>query len=112
MLDFLEFIFYQGLMDISLVGGNLIWSNNHDSQSWSRIDRFLLSPEWEEQFLDVSQRTLPSILSDHFPLMLDCDVSVGILGLLSLKICSWLCGVGEHQGSPSYVLVSKFQALK
>jgi hypothetical protein len=42
------------LMDISLVDGNFTWSNNPDSQSWSRIDRFLLSLEWEEQFLDVS----------------------------------------------------------
>jgi hypothetical protein len=28
-----------------LVGGNFTWSNNHDLQAWSRIDRFLLSPE-------------------------------------------------------------------
>jgi hypothetical protein len=43
MLDFSEFIFDQGLMDIPLVGGNFTWSNNRDLQSWSRIDRFLLS---------------------------------------------------------------------
>jgi hypothetical protein len=35
-----------------------IWSNNRDSQSWSRINRFLLSLNWEEQFPDVSQRRL------------------------------------------------------
>jgi hypothetical protein len=75
MLNLLEFGFDQDLMDILLVGGNFTWSNNRDSQSWSRIYRFLPSPEWEEQFPDVSQRRLPRILADHFPLMLDCVVS-------------------------------------
>jgi hypothetical protein len=42
-LDFLAFILYQGLMDIALGGENFTWSNNRDSQAWSRIDRFLLS---------------------------------------------------------------------
>ena len=59
------------------VGENFTWSNNCDLQSLSRIDRDLLSPEWEEQFLDVSQRKLPKIIVDHFPLMLDISVSGG-----------------------------------
>jgi hypothetical protein len=42
MLQFSEFIFDQGLVDIPLVGGNLTWSKDRDLQSWSRIDRFLL----------------------------------------------------------------------
>jgi hypothetical protein len=36
-----------------------------------KIDRFLLATEWEE---NVTQRRLPRLLSDHFPLMLDCGV--------------------------------------
>jgi hypothetical protein len=64
-------------MDILLIGGKFTWSNNRALQSWPRIDRFLLSPKWGEQFLDVSQRRLPRILLDHFPLMLDCGVSGG-----------------------------------
>jgi hypothetical protein len=42
--------------------------------AWSRIDRFLLCLEWEEYFSVVSQRRLPRLLSDHFPLILDCGV--------------------------------------
>jgi hypothetical protein len=47
---------------ISLLSGGLI------------IDKFLLSPDWEAQFPDVSQKGLPRLLSDHFPLLLDCGV--------------------------------------
>jgi hypothetical protein len=41
-------------MDIPLVGETFTWSNNHDVQSWFRIDIFLLSLDWEERFPDVS----------------------------------------------------------
>jgi hypothetical protein len=54
MLAFSELIFDQGLMDIPCVGGNFTWSNNCDFQSWSKIDRFLLSLEWKDQFPNVS----------------------------------------------------------
>lgn len=37
------------------------------------IDFYSLN--WEEQFPDIVQRRLPRLLSDHFPLMLDCGVS-------------------------------------
>jgi hypothetical protein len=42
--------------------------------TWSKIDRFLLSTECEEYFPKVSQRRLPCILLDHYPLLLDCGV--------------------------------------
>jgi hypothetical protein len=45
MEEFSEFIFTQRLVDIPLQGGQFTWSNN---QVWSTIDRFLLSPEWED----------------------------------------------------------------
>jgi hypothetical protein len=54
ILEFSKFIFVLGLVDILLVSGNFSWSNNRDSEAWSRIDRFLLSSEWEEYFSDVS----------------------------------------------------------
>ncbi len=60
------------VLQTSFVGGNFTWSNNRNPPLWSRIDRFLLSPDWEVQFPNVSQRRLPRVLSDHFPLLLDC----------------------------------------
>ena len=54
--------------------GNFKWFNNRDVEAWSRIDRFLLSPKWEEYFSDISHRHLTRLLSDHFSLMLYCGV--------------------------------------
>jgi hypothetical protein len=69
MVEFSSFIFDQGLLDNPLVGGQYTWSNNH---CWSRIDRFLLSPKWEEKFPNVVQRRLLCLLLDHSPILLDC----------------------------------------
>jgi len=33
------------LVDLSLEGGQFTWLNNQENQTWSRIDRFLISPE-------------------------------------------------------------------
>jgi hypothetical protein len=86
MLDFLEFIFLKGLLDIPLVGGNFTWSNNRDSRSCSKIDRFLSLQIGKNNFL-MSLRGDPRILSDHIPLMLDCSVRPVVVGILSLRIC-------------------------
>ena len=45
-------------MDIPLVDGNCTWSNNRDPSVWSRIDKFLLSPNWESHFPDASKKLL------------------------------------------------------
>ena len=66
MTDFFEFIFSFGLMDIPLEGGRFTWSNNRENASMSRIDRFLYSEDWEDQFPTITQRRLPQILSNHF----------------------------------------------
>jgi hypothetical protein len=90
---------------------------------WSRIDRFLLSLKWEEHFPDVSQKPLPRILSDHFPLSLDCGAPRG--GSWYFKFENmWLTSEGfveqvktwslsyNFHSLPSYVLASKLKALK
>jgi exonuclease III len=60
-------------MAILLVEGYFTWSNKQDPPSWLRIDRFLVSPEWETQFPDLSKKKrLPRLCSDHFPILLDC----------------------------------------
>lgn len=43
MLEFLNFISDLRLMDLELAGGLYTWSNGKSSQSWSRIDHFLVS---------------------------------------------------------------------
>jgi hypothetical protein len=61
MGEFSDFIIEQRLMDSPLVGSKFTWSNNQDVQCWSRIDRFLFSPAWEEQFPNAIQRRLPRL---------------------------------------------------
>ncbi|GLT55575.1 hypothetical protein SLA2020_286860 [Shorea laevis] len=123
MVEFSEFIFEQGLLDIPLEGGRFTWSNGREVEAWSKIDRFLLSTEWEEHFPDVSQKRLPRLVSDHFPLMLDCGV--GSRGRRSFKFENmWLHSVNfvdqvkqwwnsyHFEGAASYVLAQKLRALK
>jgi endonuclease/exonuclease/phosphatase family metal-dependent hydrolase len=40
--------------------------------SSSRIDRFLISADWDGHFPTISQKRLPQVLSDHFSVMLEC----------------------------------------
>jgi endonuclease/exonuclease/phosphatase family metal-dependent hydrolase len=70
MREFSDFIFERGLIDLPLTRGACTWSN---SQSWSRIDRFLVSPEWEARYPGVIQKRLLCLCSDHFPILLACS---------------------------------------
>ncbi len=65
-------LFSLGLMDIPLEGGKFTWSNNCATPAMSRIDRFLFSSEWEDRYPTVVQKRLPKLLSDHFPILLEC----------------------------------------
>lgn len=46
MMEFSNFIFYQGLLDLPLVGGSFTWSISQDPPMLSKIDRFLISLTW------------------------------------------------------------------
>ena len=88
MMEFSDFIAKQGLVDILLVRGQFTWSNDQEDESWSRIDRFLISPSWEDHYPAVLQKRLPRLCSDHFPLLLECGDSRGVEESISnLRIC-------------------------
>jgi hypothetical protein len=120
MEEFSRFIFDHGLMDIPLMGGQFTWSNG---TSWSRIDRFLLSSGWEERFANVAQRRLTRVMSDHFPIILECGVPNRVGGYFKFENM-WLKFEGfveqvnlwwqsyQFDGDPSYVLARKLKALK
>ena len=68
---FSEFIEDVNLIDLPLEGGSYTWSSSSDQPSMSRIDKVLVSHDWEEQYPDVTQRILPRPVLDHFPILVE-----------------------------------------
>jgi len=60
----------------------------------------------------VRQRRLPRILSDNFPILLDCGTQIeGSRYFKFEKVNLWWASY-EFHGLPSYVLANKLKALK
>jgi hypothetical protein len=87
MMEFSDFIFEQGLMDLPLARGSFTWSINQENPSWSHLDKFLISPDWEVKFSCTLQKRLPRLCSDHFPILLDCGGIHWAPDRSSLRIC-------------------------
>ncbi|XP_040992580.1 uncharacterized protein LOC121239391 [Juglans microcarpa x Juglans regia] len=86
MIEFSQCISDLNLVDFPLAGGSATWANN---KTWSRLDRFLISPDWESHFPDVWQKRLPRISSDHWPILLDCGGIRGKLKALKRDLKLW-----------------------
>ena len=74
MFAFLDFIESNSLVDLPLEGASFTWFRDFGLSSTSRIDRALVSLDWEEHFENVSQRVLPHVISYHCPLLLEAIV--------------------------------------
>ncbi|RVW31161.1 putative ribonuclease H protein [Vitis vinifera] len=51
--------------------GRLIGAMRRNNQSWARLDRFLVTQNWLDQFSGVFQSRLPRPTSDHFSILLE-----------------------------------------
>lgn len=71
MFKFLDFFEKHFLVDLPLIGGDFTWFCGSNNPSMSRIDKVLVSTEWKDHFLDVTQRLLPRVLLDHCPLLVE-----------------------------------------
>ena len=71
MFAFSDFIENNFLVDLPLDGASFTWFRDSEPKSMSRIDRTLVSTDWEDHFGNVSQRVLPRVISNHCPLLVE-----------------------------------------
>ena len=57
------------LKDVPLQEGVFTWTSGPRNQIIARLDRFLITDDWENYFGNVTQSTLPRPLSNHFPIL-------------------------------------------
>lgn len=88
-----------------------------------RIDRFLVSSDWDELYSSAVQQLLPRPVSDHFPILLYCGGIKRGKGPFKFENM-WLETEGfvervrrwwnsyNFQGCTSYVLARRLKALK
>ncbi|RVW16809.1 Transposon TX1 uncharacterized 149 kDa protein [Vitis vinifera] len=123
MRRFSEVIGELGLRDIPLAGGPFTWIGGLNSQAASRLDRFLISDQWEDHFSAISQSALPRLVSDHSPIILEAEgfssgkspfrfenMWLKIDGFKDL-VRSWWNGYSV-EGYSSHCIVEKLKALK
>ena len=123
MEEFSDFIEGQTLVDLPLKGGTYTWCNGSAIPSMSRIDRVLVSTDWEEHYPDVIQKLMLRPLSNHNPILLEAgDMARGkssfkfenlwlkAPGFVD-KVCDWWSSY-SYSGTPSFVLAQKLKALK
>ncbi|XP_026451334.1 uncharacterized protein LOC113351596 [Papaver somniferum] len=73
------------LIDLPLMGATYTWNNNQVQNIRSRIDGFLVSPEWETVYPTVTQIALSRPCSHHCPLALLCEGFILCKKLQALK---------------------------
>ncbi|XP_058103553.1 uncharacterized protein LOC131247134 [Magnolia sinica] len=112
----------QDLVDLPLLGARFTWTNGRASPILSRLDRFLLSPEWLDYFSFISQSALPITTSDHCPILLSAEETN--LGPKPFRFDSWVkidsfrqivadwWGDFKVEGFAGYKLCFKFKLLK
>lgn len=72
MNDFSECIEDTALLDVQLAGSNFTWRKGEGHDIAARLDRFLISEEWEISFRNIKQSVLHKFTSDHCPIVLEC----------------------------------------
>ncbi|KAG5622043.1 hypothetical protein H5410_007261 [Solanum commersonii] len=58
------------LVDTQWENGSFTWFKGDNKEASSRIDRFLLSSEWDGSFSNIKQVPLQRLVSDHVPIAL------------------------------------------
>lgn len=76
-------------MEIELAGGKFTWSNNHPI-FLVKLDRYLMSKNWETLFPRVQVYKLPREVSHHNPLILSTDSQMPLKHLRFQFELTWI----------------------
>ena len=112
------------LKDLALHGGDFTWAEGPGNQRMVRLDKFLISDEWENYFGTVNKKNLPKPFSNNFLILLTGGGSI-VRGPLPFRfenmwlkvegfknlIDVWWKGM-EVRGANSYVVEEKQKAIK
>jgi hypothetical protein len=63
------------LRELELFGRQYTWANNLQSLTLEKLDRILVSTEWELKYPMVTVTALPKTISDHTPVLLNTGMS-------------------------------------
>ena len=123
MRRFSDIINELGLRDLPLQGSPFTWRGGRNGIAMSRLDKFLVTADWESKFSKVVQRCLLRNIFYHFPILLDSDgIRTGPspfpFELMWLKhegfkeiLKGWWQSL-VFQGSFNFILVAKLKGLK
>lgn len=81
--------FYE-LREIIMTGGMYTWSNNQDNPTLEKLDRILVSKDWEDIFPNSLVKRLPREVSDHNPLIITSELSKSTVHIQFRFETSWL----------------------
>ncbi|KAK4706802.1 hypothetical protein R3W88_033634 [Solanum pinnatisectum] len=76
-LDFIATIEACGLIDLGFSGQKFTWSNKRGigHRIWKRLDRALIHDTWLEKMPQTTITHLPSVGSDHCPLLMEMNTA-------------------------------------
>lgn len=86
------------LRELELSGRKFTWANSLQVPTFEKLDRVLLSTDWEEKYPLATVRALNRDLSDHTPLLLDTGAKTRATKQPLFRFeLGWLLREGFHE---------------
>jgi hypothetical protein len=86
---------YNNLMELHLGNRQFTWSNDHVVPTFEKLDRFLATTEWMDQYPLVQVTALTRYKFDHTPLLLNSGDRVRKSNQFKMELC-WLAREDIH----------------
>lgn len=67
---FCDFVYRKELIDVQMSGAKFTWSNFQDRPTLSKLDRFLISTDWDDYLSPINVCALLRSGSDHMLILL------------------------------------------